>query len=140
MVVSAQGKEARTRYEVATSPGARVCSLLECTLETGRTPGPGSLASLGHPVVGDRDYGGARDGLEAPRMVLHAGHLALSHPVTAEPLAFTSPLPDDLAHVSSRRSARQHERASDDVCASPPAVGVHSRSISQAVQRKWTHR
>ena len=31
--------------------------------------------------------------------LLHAATLALDHPVTGEPLAFDSPLPDDLATV-----------------------------------------
>ena len=107
MAVVAGGKEARTRYEVrARYREPVVCSLLDCQLETGRTHQIRvHLASLGHPVVGDRDYGGVRGGLEVPRMVLHAGHLAFSHPVTAEPLVFTSPLPDDLARVVSALSS-----------------------------------
>jgi len=32
-------------------------------------------------------------------MVLHAGHLAFAHPVSRQPLAFTAPIPADLAPV-----------------------------------------
>jgi len=101
MAVVAGGKEARTRYEVRDRYREPVvCSLLDCQLETGRTHQIRvHLASLGHPVVGDRDYGGTRDGLEVSRMVLHAGHLAFSHPVSFQPLAFTAPLPPDLTAV-----------------------------------------
>jgi 23S rRNA pseudouridine1911/1915/1917 synthase len=57
------------------------------------------MASIGHPVVGDARYGGRRASLPAPRPWLHAEHLALEHPVSAEPLAFDSPLPPDLEAV-----------------------------------------
>ena len=57
------------------------------------------LASIGHRVVGDGRYGGDRQSLPVPRPFLHAERLALDHPVTGEPLAFASPLPDDLASV-----------------------------------------
>jgi len=101
MAVVADGKEARTRYEVRERyRDPVVCARLDCQLETGRTHQIRvHLASLGNPVVGDREYGGRRDGLDVPRLFLHAGHLAFAHPVTGEPLAFTSPLPPDLATV-----------------------------------------
>jgi 23S rRNA pseudouridine1911/1915/1917 synthase len=101
MAVVAGGKEARTRYEVLERyREPATCTLLDCDLETGRTHQIRvHLASLGHPVVGDRDYGGVRDGLTVPRLALHAGHLAFAHPVTAQLLAFTAPLPADLTEV-----------------------------------------
>jgi 23S rRNA pseudouridine1911/1915/1917 synthase len=75
-------------------------ALLGCRLETGRTHQIRvHLASIGHPVVGDREYGGQRDALSVPRVFLHAEHLAFDHPVTGEALAFDSPLPPDLAAV-----------------------------------------
>jgi len=55
------------------------------------------LAAIGHPVVGDARYGGARQSLPLDRPFLHAEAVALDHPVTGAPLAFTSPLPADLA-------------------------------------------
>jgi 23S rRNA pseudouridine1911/1915/1917 synthase len=99
--VTLAGKDARTRYEVIrgfTDP-ATVTELL-CELETGRTHQIRvHMASIGHPVVGDGRYGGRRTSLPSPRPWLHAEHLALEHPVTGEPLAFDSPLPDELAAV-----------------------------------------
>jgi 23S rRNA pseudouridine1911/1915/1917 synthase len=101
MAVTLSGKEARTRYEVVrgfTDPVA--VTELACRLETGRTHQIRvHMASIGHPVVGDSRYGGRRPSLWSPRPWLHAEHLALEHPVTAEPLAFESPLPYDLAAV-----------------------------------------
>jgi 23S rRNA-/tRNA-specific pseudouridylate synthase len=98
MAVSAQGREARTRYEVVDRwPGLEV-ALLRCRLETGRTHQIRvHLAAIGHPVVGDATYAsGRRAGVVVPRMFLHAARLAFDHPVTGEPLAFDSPLPADL--------------------------------------------
>ena len=52
-----------------------VCSLLECTLETGRTHQIRvHLAAIGHPVVGDGTYGGSRDQIALARPFLHAAH------------------------------------------------------------------
>ena len=48
------------------------------------------LQALGHPIVGDPLYGRAGD---APRMHLHATALALTHPVSGEPLRWSSPVP-----------------------------------------------
>jgi 23S rRNA pseudouridine1911/1915/1917 synthase len=73
-----------------------------CRLETGRTHQIRvHLASIGHPVVGDGRYGGARQSLPLDRPFLHAERLDLAHPVTGEALSFSSPLPVDLAAVLS---------------------------------------
>ncbi len=99
MAVSVRGKEARTWYEVVRAYDEPVDTTeLVCRLETGRTHQIRvHLASIGHPVVGDARYGGARQSLPAPRLFLHAEQLTLAHPVTGEPLSFTSYLPDDLS-------------------------------------------
>jgi len=101
MAVSIRGKQARTRYEVVRAYHEPVAvTELVCRLETGRTHQIRvHLAAIGHPVVGDARYGGARQSLPTPRMVLHAEQLALAHPVTGDPLSFASPVPDDLAGV-----------------------------------------
>ena len=107
MAVSARGKEARTRYEVRQTFDEPVAvSLLECRLETGRTHQIRvHLAAIGHPVVGDARYRGARAALAAPRMVLHAASLTLHHPVHPDQaLHFESPLPADLRTVVERLS------------------------------------
>ena len=70
------GRPARTGYEVRPRVRRRrVCSLLECTLETGRTHQIRvHLAAIGHPVVGDATYGGRRDSIALSRPFLHATH------------------------------------------------------------------
>lgn len=106
MAVSARGKEARTRYEVRTSfHEPVVVTLLDCTLETGRTHQIRvHLSSIGHPVVGDDRYGGARQSLPVSRPLLHAAHLEIDHPVTGDHLVFDAPLPADFRAVLDRLS------------------------------------
>jgi 23S rRNA pseudouridine1911/1915/1917 synthase len=101
MAVVADGRPARTAYRVLaeyTDP-VEVASL-ECRLETGRTHQIRvHLAVIGHPVVGDATYGGARHGLVSPRPFLHSAELSFVHPVTGQRLTFTSPLPADLEAI-----------------------------------------
>ena len=101
MAVSAEGREARTRYEVLSrhdDPAS--VTLVTCTLETGRTHQVRvHLAAIGHPVVGDVRYGGSRPQLQVNRPFLHAFELAFDHPATGERRCWTSPLPPDLEDV-----------------------------------------
>jgi 23S rRNA pseudouridine1911/1915/1917 synthase len=100
MKVREAGKPARTEYEVRSVYAEPECSLLECRLETGRTHQVRvHLAAIGHPVVGDATYGGARDQLPVGRPFLHAATLAFVHPVTGEELRFDEPLPRELQDV-----------------------------------------
>jgi 23S rRNA pseudouridine1911/1915/1917 synthase len=57
------------------------------------------LAAIGHPVVGDARYRGDRRRSGCARPFLHATGLAFLDPATDEEVAFSSPLPDDLAAV-----------------------------------------
>lgn len=106
MAVAERGREARTRYEVLRLHSDPVeLTELSCTLETGRTHQIRvHLRSIGHPVVGDVRYDGARQSLPVDRPFLHAEHLALQHPVTGADLAFRSALPADLEAVLARLS------------------------------------
>ncbi len=101
MAVAVRGKEARTRYEVlATYDEPVEVTQLACTLETGRTHQIRvHLTSIGHPVVGDLRYHGARQSLPMRRPFLHAELLELDHPISGAPLRADSPLPADLTEV-----------------------------------------
>ncbi|HEX9275601.1 MAG TPA: 23S rRNA pseudouridine(1911/1915/1917) synthase RluD [Casimicrobiaceae bacterium] len=95
MAVVASGKAAVTHYVVRERFAA--CTLLACTLETGRTHQIRvHLASIKHPLVGDAAYG-PRHGIAFHRQALHAWRLGLVHPVTRKSLQWESPLPDDFA-------------------------------------------
>jgi 23S rRNA pseudouridine1911/1915/1917 synthase len=73
---------------------------LACKLETGRTHQIRvHLSAIGHPVVGDGRYGGARPAITIDRPFLHAERLRFAHPRSGEVLTFTSPLPADLEAV-----------------------------------------
>jgi 23S rRNA pseudouridine1911/1915/1917 synthase len=58
------------------------------------------LASLGHPILGDQTYGGKKvctvEGVEIPRVMLHARTLGFRHPVTGELQEYTKPFPSDM--------------------------------------------
>ena len=92
------GRSAKTEYRVVRSSADR--SLVECTIHTGRTHQIRvHLHHLGHPVLGDKVYGGKRAG-NSPRQMLHAWKLAFRHPRTAEQLSFTAPIPSDFAEAA----------------------------------------
>jgi len=93
-----------THYRVLAT-GAGV-TLLECTIETGRTHQiRRHLAAIGHPVVGDARYGDfpfnrdtAKDwGLK--RQFLHARRLEVLHPISGQKLVLDAPLPEELVSV-----------------------------------------
>ena len=88
------GKPAQTLFRCLQSNehGA----LVQATLQTGRTHQIRvHMASLGHPLVGDRLYGGARHDM-IDRQALHAFHLSFTQPMTGKALRFESPLPADM--------------------------------------------
>ena len=101
MAVVADGKEARTSYEVEHLYSDPVeVAVITCRLETGRTHQIRvHLSAIGHPVVGDDRYHGIRQSLSCPRPFLHAEELGFDHPITGEHLVFESVLPDDLKAV-----------------------------------------
>ena len=107
MAVVHDGRVAKTYVQVV----HRYSGLthLRVRLETGRTHQIRvHLAHAGHPVVGDRSYGGSGKrpgGLDPeladmvagfPRQALHAARLSLMHPLTGKRATWTSPLPEDI--------------------------------------------
>jgi 23S rRNA pseudouridine1911/1915/1917 synthase len=116
------GRHPRDRKRMAVVPGGRravtswrvletfpAVQLAEASLETGRTHQVRvHLASLRHPLVGDRTYGadpalGARLGVARP--FLHAWRLAFAHPTDGHRVELTEPLPPDLQDVLDRLRA-----------------------------------
>jgi 23S rRNA pseudouridine1911/1915/1917 synthase len=118
-VLPERGRAAVTHWHVLETFGrgegreGSIASLIECTLETGRTHQVRvHLAHIGHPLIGDPLYGPGfksklrklpeplRDKIAVlGRQALHAAHLAFVHPVTGTLLEFNSALPPDLAEI-----------------------------------------
>jgi len=95
MAVVEGGRFARTRYQVMER--GRQATLVQADLDTGRTHQVRvHLAALGHPLAGDRVYGGARAAVLADRPMLHACRLRLRHPRTGELMTFETPPPADF--------------------------------------------
>ena len=91
------GREAQTRYEVIRQLDGY--AYVQLFPKTGRTHQLRvHLASIGHPILGDRLYGGTLGpGLpQIARQALHAHRLVLTHPVTGNLLKLESPLPSDM--------------------------------------------
>jgi 23S rRNA pseudouridine1911/1915/1917 synthase len=103
MAVREGGRDARTVYEVRGTSSSADVALLDCRLETGRTHQIRvHLAAIGHPVVGDAAYGGARENVRLERAFLHAHSLGFRHPGSGEALRFDEPLPGELQAVLDR--------------------------------------
>jgi len=107
MAVVESGKDAVTHYKVEREFPS--CSLLRCTLETGRTHQIRvHMTYLKHPLVGDSVYlkGPQKCVLQLrelltgfPRQALHATRLALEHPTTGEMMEWHVPLPEDMQQL-----------------------------------------
>lgn len=84
------GKYAVTHFQVLNRTTEH--SLVEYKLETGRKNQIRvHSADMGHPVCGDVKYGNGDDPLH--RLCLHAYMLCFTHPVTGEPMEFSTPIP-----------------------------------------------
>jgi 23S rRNA pseudouridine1911/1915/1917 synthase len=87
----ATGRAALTEYRV--KERFLRYTFLEVRIGTGRTHQIRvHLASLGHPVAGDRLYGA----VPAPRMFLHAWRIGFTSPATGERVSVEAPLPPEL--------------------------------------------
>lgn len=95
------GRSAYTEYQVLEQ--LPLGAFLRVRIGTGRTHQIRvHLASIGHPILGDRLYGAPACVPGLPplqRFFLHAHRLRFLSPSTGEPIAVESPLPGDLANV-----------------------------------------
>lgn len=115
-VAKTGGREAITHYEVEETFGPKtspLASLLSLELETGRTHQIRvHLAAIGHPLIGDPDYGAGMNTKAAKlpepargvvqgfsRQALHAWLLGFAHPVIGEDVRFEAQLPKDMADL-----------------------------------------
>jgi len=107
-VQAARGREPRTSYRVL--EWLAEAALVEALLHTGRTHQIRvHFQHIGCPLVGDTTYGKRQNsrlnessGYVAPRVMLHAWHLELTHPRTGKRQVFRAPLPADFRETLKR--------------------------------------
>jgi 23S rRNA pseudouridine1911/1915/1917 synthase len=108
-VASRRGRAAKTEYRALST--STEMSLIECKLHSGRTHQIRvHLNHLGHPVLGDKVYGG-RFAKAFPRQMLHAWKLGFQHPRTGEWKNFEAPLPNDFQTAATTLSPRESLRS-----------------------------
>jgi 23S rRNA pseudouridine1911/1915/1917 synthase len=108
------GRPAETDYKVLHNYAGLFCDV-QLVLHTGRTHQIRvHLSEAGHPIVGDKTYGGNRDVRKTlpenvrsairalNRPALHAAVLGFQHPRAGEDVRFEAPLPGDLNELMER--------------------------------------
>jgi 23S rRNA pseudouridine1911/1915/1917 synthase len=87
--------EAVLHYRVAEA--FENAALVDVMLETGlKNQIRVQFAEIGHPIIGDHQYGGELDLMGMDRHALHAHKLGVMHPSRNERMWFESPLPNDM--------------------------------------------
>jgi 23S rRNA pseudouridine1911/1915/1917 synthase len=95
IVVTPFGKQSETSFAVVDS--CEDAALVEARPLTGRTHQiRAHLAHLGHPVAGDVEFEAPDAQPRAPRLLLHAYKIELSHPGTGKSVGYRAPLPADI--------------------------------------------
>jgi 23S rRNA pseudouridine1911/1915/1917 synthase len=110
MAVREDGKTAHTDWAVEERFGESAARV-RCWLHTGRTHQIRvHLSHIGHALLGDRTYGRFYNSGYADwplsRVMLHAEHISLAHPVTHLPLTIAAPVPADFLAAEAWLSER----------------------------------
>jgi len=88
VIDAAHGKPSLTRWRLLGHHPANGTSRIELEPVTGRTHQLRvHMAAVGHPILGDALYAPAEVQALAPRLLLHASHLAFAHPSTGDAVA-----------------------------------------------------
>lgn len=100
--ITFKGRTATTHFKVLEFFNG--ASFVALRLATGRTHQVRvHMAHIGHPLAGDKVYGGASAGkllgMKVPRQMLHARLLGIKHPRTGEYMEFESAIPQDMQRV-----------------------------------------
>lgn len=91
--ISNEGKPAITEYQVLEE--YEEASLVSIIIKTGKTHQIRvHFSSIGHPLLGDKLYGGADDHIK--RQALHASELDFLHPINKNYMSIKAPLPSDM--------------------------------------------
>ena len=98
MAVVPNGRDAITDFKVLHR--YENYTLCRFSLKTGRTHQIRVHAKhIGHPIVGDKEYGYKNQKFKLNGQLLHAAELEFLHPTTNEKVKFTAPLPDYFEKV-----------------------------------------
>jgi 23S rRNA pseudouridine1911/1915/1917 synthase len=96
------GRDAHTDWEVVEKFG-QIAALIRCSIHTGRTHQIRvHMKALGHILLGDRVYGWKPDprlSKQPERVMLHAEHLVVVHPITGKALDLRAPMPKDFKAI-----------------------------------------
>jgi 23S rRNA pseudouridine1911/1915/1917 synthase len=100
IAVVKDGRRAVTHYNVVER--YKNNTLIECSLETGRTHQIRvHMAHINHPVVGDPVYGYKKQRFKLDGQMLHAKLLGFIHPTSGEYMEFESKIPNYFENVLS---------------------------------------
>ncbi len=94
MTLSDDGKYSKTTYELKEYNNG--FSYVELNLHTGRTHQIRvHLSSIGHPILGDKDYNSAKTKFNINKQLLQAYYLEFHHPISCELMKFEiNPYPE----------------------------------------------
>lgn len=88
-----EGRYSNTEFKVLEQ--FKDSALVECKLNTGRTHQIRvHLASVGHPCVGDGEYGFKKNRFNLDGQMLHSYKLEIIHPTSGEKMSFIAPMPE----------------------------------------------
>lgn len=100
---SSEGKFASTEFTVLEQFDD--CALVKCKLNTGRTHQIRvQLAFLGHPCLGDPEYGFKKNRYNLSGQALHSYKLTISHPASNKRMTFIAPLPYYMNKIIEKKS------------------------------------
>jgi 23S rRNA pseudouridine1911/1915/1917 synthase len=135
MTVGEGGRPARTSWDRMETFGD-IAAMMRCQIFTGRTHQIRvHMKSLGHPILGDALYGwkpDARLAQQPERVMLHAEHLVLTHPVSGKELELRAPLPKDFQAMikTLRKAAGASQKAAE-----PPRARARRRDEDNVADR-----
>ena len=96
IIAPPEGKNALTRYFCCEEHDG--ISVIKAEIETGRTHQIRvHMASIGHPLIGDKMYGATMEGsLDVDRALLHAWKMTFKQPFGTADISIKAPIPEDM--------------------------------------------
>ncbi|MEF9955256.1 MAG: RluA family pseudouridine synthase [Clostridium sp.] len=123
------GEYACTHYRRLLYDDSKDCSLVQLTLDTGRTHQIRvHMKYIGHPLLGDFLYNPDYRYIE--RQSLHSYRLRFTHPISGEAMEFTAPIPEDFDFLSHELIAEQGVQNSTAQLGSDVASQTFSKAAS----------